>query len=55
MVGFIDDHRHLYGVESICRVVPIVSSTYFRHKAHAANPSLRSPSGQRDEELRRFR
>jgi hypothetical protein len=50
MVGFIDDHRHMYGVESICRVVPIALS-YFQHKAHAANPSLRSPRGQRDEKL----
>ena len=33
MVAFIDDHRQAYGVEPICRVLPIAPSTYFRHKA----------------------
>jgi hypothetical protein len=32
MVRFIDDHRQAYGVEPICRVLPIAPSTYFRHK-----------------------
>jgi hypothetical protein len=29
MVRFIDDHRNMYGVEPICRVLPIAPSTYF--------------------------
>jgi hypothetical protein len=28
MVGFIDDHREVYGVESICTVVPIALDVF---------------------------
>ena len=52
MVRFIDDHRTTYGVEPICRVLPIAPSTYFRHKAHQADPTRRSARAQRDDELR---
>src|SRR2546430_16371898 len=52
MVGFIDDHRRAYGVESICAVLPIAPSTYFRHKAEQSDPTRRSARAQRDEELR---
>ena len=38
MVAFIDQHRETYGVEPICRVVPIAPSTYFRRKAAQADP-----------------
>jgi hypothetical protein len=27
MIAFIDDHREAYGVEPICRVLPIAPST----------------------------
>ena len=52
MVGFIDDHRDVYGVESICAVLPIAPSTYFQHKAQQADPNRRSARAQRDDELR---
>jgi putative transposase len=52
MVAFIDAHRAAYGVEPICRVVPIAPSTYFRHKAHQGDPTRRSVRAQRDDELR---
>ncbi len=52
MVSFIDDHREVYGVEPICRVIPIAPSTYYAHKALAADPSRRSARAQRDEWLR---
>ncbi len=55
MVGFIDDHRDVYGVESICTVVPIAPSTYFRHKAHQADPTRRSARAQRDDEPGAYR
>jgi hypothetical protein len=42
MVRFIDDHRTRYGVEPICRVLPIAPSTYFRHKLVERDPSRRS-------------
>jgi putative transposase len=51
MVAFIDAHREVHGVESICTLLPIAPSTYFRHKAHAADPARRSARALRDEEL----
>ena len=52
MVRFIDDHRDAHGIESICAVVPIAPSTYFRHKAQQQEPTTRSTRRQRDDELR---
>ena len=52
MVAFIDDHREQFGVEPICRVLPIAPSTYFRHKAEQRDPTRRSTRAQRDEVLR---
>ena len=39
MIAFIDDHRGAYGVEPICRVLPIAPSTYHAHVAKRADPS----------------
>jgi|SRR5690625_1360861 len=52
MVAFIDRHREEYGVEPICRVLPIAPSTYYAHKAQEADPALRSERARRDEHLR---
>jgi putative transposase len=52
MVRFIDDHRQTYGVEPICRVLPIAPSTYFRRKAEARDPMKRSARAQQDAVLR---
>ena len=52
MVTFIDDHRKTYGVEPICRMLPIAPSTYFRYKAEQRDPTKRSTRAQRDEVLR---
>jgi putative transposase len=52
MVAFIDQHRDAYGVESICRLLPIAPSTYFRRRAQHANPAQRSARAQRDEVLK---
>jgi putative transposase len=51
MVAFIDQQRPSHGVESICRLVPIAPSTYFRHKAAQADPAKRSARALRDEVL----
>ncbi|TFG94006.1 MAG: IS3 family transposase [Myxococcales bacterium] len=52
MVSFIDDHREAYGVEPICRVLPIAPSVYYEQKARQADP-LRLPARlARDGELR---
>jgi len=52
MVTFIDQHRGTYGVEPICRVVPIAPSTYFRWKAAQTDPTKRSARAIRDEVLK---
>lgn len=52
MVAFIDDHREDYGVEPICRVIPIAPSTYYAFKARERDPSLQSARALRDEELK---
>jgi hypothetical protein len=39
MIGFIDDRRAVYGVESICRVLPIAPSTWYHRLACFADPS----------------
>jgi putative transposase len=41
MKAFIDDHRQVYGVESICKVLRIVPSTYCQHAAPDARPPAR--------------
>jgi transposase InsO family protein len=52
MVSFIDDQREAYGVEPICRVLPIAPSVYYEQKARQADP-LRLPARlARDLELR---
>ena len=51
MVSFIDDHRDEYGVESICKQLPIAPSTYYEHKAQQREPDRRSDRAQRDEQL----
>ena len=52
MMAFIDDHRKTFGVEPICRVLPIAPSTYFRRKAEQRDPSRRSARVQHDEVFR---
>jgi transposase InsO family protein len=52
MVAFIDAHREDYGVESICRTLPIAPSTYYEHKLYQARPELRSARAKRDDELK---
>jgi len=49
MIQFIDDNKHLYGVELICRVLPIAPSTYHRKKYLANNPEKRSLRSQHDD------
>jgi hypothetical protein len=39
LIGFIDDHRVVRGVELICRVLPIAPSTYHTCLAVRADPS----------------
>ncbi|KIT18099.1 Integrase core domain protein [Jannaschia aquimarina] len=52
MIAFIDAHRGLYGVEPICRQLPIAPSTCHAHVAARRDPSKRSARTKRDETLR---
>jgi len=52
MVAFIDDHRAVYGVEPICRVLPIAPSTYYEAKAREADPTRLPDRVKRDAALR---
>ncbi len=51
MIAFIDDHRGAYGVEPICRVLPIAPSTYHERVAQRRDPSRLSSRAQRDQFL----
>ena len=48
MIAFIDDHRKDFGIEPICRVLPIAPSTYHDHVAKRHDPSLLSARAKRD-------
>ena len=52
MIGFIDDQRFVYGVESICRVQPVAPSKYYHQLACRADPSKASARCLRDTKLR---
>ena len=51
MVSFIDAHRAVYGVESICAQLPIAPSQYYEHKAREAQPERLPPRLRRDRAL----
>jgi transposase InsO family protein len=48
MIAFIDAHREAYGVEPICRVLPIAPSSYHAHVARWRDPALLSDRARRD-------
>jgi hypothetical protein len=40
MIAFIDEHRDVYGIEPICRLLPIAPSTYYRHAGRRREATL---------------
>ena len=52
MIAFIDAHREAYGVEPICRVLPIAPSTYHEHASKRRDPARRCERAKRDERLK---
>ena len=52
MIAFIDDHRQAYGIEPICKVLPIAPSTYHAHVANVSIPldGLLRQAGRRAED-----
>ena len=51
MVRYIDDYRHRFRVESICKVLPIAPSTYYESKAREADPARLPARAKRDTQL----
>jgi transposase InsO family protein len=51
MVSFVDEHRDVFGVESICAQLPIAPATYYTHRARRLDPSRRPARQRRDESL----
>jgi putative transposase len=51
MVRFIDEHRRRFGVESICRVLPVAPSIYYELKARERDPERRPARARRDDGL----
>ncbi|WP_416463844.1 IS3 family transposase [Sphingomonas sp. VDB2] len=52
MTAFIDEHRAEYGVEPICRVLPIAPSTYHERVAQRRDPERLSDRVRRDQDLK---
>ncbi len=52
MIGFIDEHREAYGVEPICKVLPIAPSTYHERVAQRQDTSRLSERAKRDRDLK---
>ena len=52
MIAFIDDHREAYGVEPICKVLPIAPSSYRERVAQRRDPARLSGQAQRDLQLK---
>ena len=48
MIAFINEHRDTYGVEPICKVLPIAPSTYRLHAGRQRDPSLLPDRARRD-------
>jgi putative transposase len=52
MIAFIDDHREAYGVEPICKVLPIAPSTYHAHVVRRRAPDSAPARVRSDARLR---
>ena len=52
MVSCIDEHRDRFGVEPICKVLPIAPSTYYTHRGLQQDPERRSARAKRDNDLK---
>ncbi len=51
MICYIDEHRDQFGVEPICKVLPIAPSTYYDHKTREQDPDRESNRSMRDRHL----
>ena len=53
MVSYVDEHKGRFGVEPICKVLPIAPSTYYTHRSVQHAPERRSARAKRDDDLKR--
>jgi hypothetical protein len=51
MIKFINEHRKVFGVEPICKVLPIAPSTYYLHAARQTDPSKRPERAKLDGDM----
>ncbi len=51
MTAFIDEYRSAYGVEPICKLLPIAPATYYERLRRRAHPETAPPRAQRDAQL----
>ena len=52
MTDFIEEHRGVFGVEPICKVLPIAPSTYHQRALEAREPERASARSKTDAALR---
>jgi putative transposase len=52
MVRYIDEHKDRFGVEPICKMLPIAPSTYYELKAREADPARLPARARRDADLK---
>lgn len=52
MTAFIDEHRTEYGVEPICKILPIAPSTYHERVAQRRDPERLFDCARRDQDLK---
>ena len=52
MISFIDEHRAEYGVEPVCKQLPIAPSTYYEEKARETDPDRLPERTKQDQQLK---
>ncbi len=52
MISFIDEHRSMFGVEPICRLLPIAPSTYYENVAKRQDVDRLSDRARSDSGLK---
>jgi len=52
MVRYIDDHKDRFGVEPMCKMLPIAPSTYYEFKARERDPERHPARYHKDEALK---
>ena len=51
MIAFIEQHRDVFGVEPICKVLPLAPSTYYERLAITKNPNRASTRAKSDADI----